>query len=66
MDNNQPKYTRTEKIAYYAKRIAHLEMAISRNKSQLDYAKQRLAHITSDEYQDWNSDLAEELKTKAR
>lgn len=58
-------YTRAEKIAYYARRIAYLEMALDRNKSQLSFARNRLKELQDDEtYQDWDSSLARELENK--
>jgi len=62
MEAKKIKYTRDEKIAYYARRIAYLEMAMERNRSQLAFAKERLKQIQSDKYQDWSSDLEDELK----
>lgn len=62
MEPKKIKYTRAEKIAYYARRKAYLEMASERNKSLLAFANDRLRYLQSDEYQDWDSDLEETLK----
>lgn len=58
------QYTREQKIVYWARTIAHLEIAIERLRNKLSYAKARLEYIQSDKYQDWNSDLQAELAVK--
>lgn len=62
-------YTREEKIAYYARSIAYLEMAITRNKNQLAFAKKRLMELQlneTEQKQNWNSDLSAELASKKK
>lgn len=50
-------YTREEKIDYYLGQIYLL-------KKQLERAEKRLEAIRSDDYQEWNSTLEQELKSK--
>lgn len=62
MKNQQIKYTREEKIAYFAKIVARLELAKEDIQNKLAYYKKKLAHVQSDEYQEWDSGLEEDLK----
>jgi len=51
----EPKqYTREDKIQYYLEKILKLKLA-------MESAENRLRFIMSDQYQDWNSNLAAEL-----
>lgn len=52
------KYTRAEKLKYYAARVAMFEYMLAKAKERLDY-------ISSDEYQEWDGALQEELEKKA-
>lgn len=45
MENKE--YTREEKIAYYAKRVAVLEASLKRITKMLDYANNRLAKLVN-------------------
>lgn len=54
MSKNYKEYSREEKLDYYARRVLRLE-------KELERAKQRLAWVKSDEYQDWNSTLQGQL-----
>ena len=58
------KYTRQEKIAYYAQKIELLKAQLTITKNRLEKTQQRLEYIQSDEYQDWNSDLQKDLNNK--
>lgn len=51
------RYTRAEKLKYYATRVAYFEHMLKRAQERLDY-------ISSDEYQEWDSELAKELEQK--
>jgi predicted RNase H-like nuclease (RuvC/YqgF family) len=57
-------YSREEKIEYYNQQIEDLENYIAGKKYRLSKLKQRLEHIKSDNYQDWNSDLEKQLNNK--
>lgn len=50
-------FTREEKIRYYNWLIFDLE-------KKLEKARDRLHYIMSDDYQDWDSDLAKEIRKK--
>lgn len=53
------KYTRDQKREWYKEQIMYLEY-------RLKSMKRRLAYIESDQYQDWDSDLARELSQKIK
>lgn len=53
------KYTRADKIQYY-------QWLIFDTKRKLEKAEERLKHIMSDDYQDWNSDLQKSLNEKKK
>lgn len=53
------KYTRADKIQYYNWLIFDLSRKLTK-------AKERLDHIMSDNYQEWNGDLQEQLNKKKK
>lgn len=55
--DEKKKYTRSDKLKYYAARCAYHEYMLAR-------AKERLEYIASEKYQEWDSDLAKELDMK--
>ena len=60
-------YTKQEKIEYYTNKIARETAIVTLKQENIRRMEKRLEHIKSDEYQDWNSDTAKDLKaTKAR
>lgn len=50
-------YTREDKIKYYTRKVMNLEYALEKARERLDY-------LNSEEYQDWNGELAVELANK--
>lgn len=57
-------YTRQEKINYYKGIVQRLKAEIIIKRHRINRIEQRLKFIASDEYQDWNSDLQNELNNK--
>lgn len=67
------KFSKEERIAYYAARIVELEMKIKREREQVtravlqaryEFALKRLQEIPLEKDQDWNSDLEKDLVRK--
>lgn len=57
--NDKKIFSRQEKLIYYAAKIAALKI-------QLKRAEDRLEFISSDKYQNWESDLAKSLAEVSR
>lgn len=58
------KYTRDQKINYYIELIETQKAKLVLLKNNIKRNEERLAFIQSEDYQDWDSDLNKDLKTK--
>lgn len=57
MKEEKKVYSRSEKLKYFAAKVAYYEYLMKRAQERLDF-------IASDKYQEWESDLAKELDEK--
>ena len=57
-------YTREEKVKYYENKIKAFQAVQRILNKQISGIKDRIAFIQSDKYQDWKSDLGDQLSKK--
>lgn len=55
----QKRYTREEKIKYYQFKVLRLEFALKN-------AQERLEHVMSDNYQDWNETVSSQIEQRRK